>query len=260
MSCTICTRHQHKADETECTPQCVVVPADRGVVCNGCHDRMRQGLDLIVETWALTDEPGFPTPGGEGRAKSRPLPGGDEWIDWRAEVPAKLASWCQDFAEFLDLHGPTAPHESAVLTAITGWLTAHLSSVSNRHPAVDDFATEVQELANRGTRLAGMTQEKKSRVPCPTDGCGFEMRIRASQLEEWTRCKRCGIERTSAQLLYIAARADAWVPLQVAVDVSGIPESTIKRAALADKIPREKGRYWLPSVMEFSDARKQRRA
>ena len=252
MSCTICTRHQHKPDEPECTPQCVVVPADRGVVCDGCHTRMRQGLDIIVETWALTDEPGFPTPGGEGRAKSRPLPGGDEWIDWRAEVPAKLASWCQDFAEFLDLHGPSAPHESAVLTAITGWLTAHLSSVSNRHPAVDDFATEVQELANRGMRLAGMTQEKKSRVPCPTNGCPADLHIRASQLEEWARCRTCGIERSNAQLLAIAARTDAWVPATIAAEVARITESTLRRWAVAGHVEREGGRYWLPSVREYA--------
>jgi len=254
VSCTICTKHQHKPDEPECTPQCVVVPADRGVVCSGCLTRMSQGLDLIIETWALTDEPGFPTPGGEGRAKSRPLPGGDEWISWRTEVPHVMASWCDDFAESLGLHGPTAT-ETTALTAITGWITVHLPNVSKAHPALDVFATELAKLANRGMRLAGMTQEKLSRMPCPTDGCGYEMRIRASQLEEWARCTKCGIERTSAQLLAIAARSDAWVPGPIAAEVVRINEATLRRWAIAGHVERDGGKYWLPSVREYAATR-----
>ena len=248
--CAICTKHHAHEPDDDCTPQCAVVPADCGVICSGCRDRIGQGLDLVVECWALTEDPGFPTAGGEGRSKSRPLPGGDEWMDYRSgvDVFGKLGSWCQDFAETFELSGPM----DGTLTGITGWLRAQLPRAAATHPAIGDFAAEVAALANRGMRIAGMTPERGSRVPCPTEECTGVLRVRTAVLEEMNRCRRCGIERATAQLLAIASRADAWVPADTAAEVARVSVATVRRWAAAGHVERVDGRYWLPSVREYA--------
>ena len=249
MECIICTRHTHTDDDDDKHDRCHITPADCGVICTGCKNRIAQGLDLLVECWALTEIPGFPTPGGEGRSKSRPLPGGDEWLDWRSGIDlGKLGSWCEDFAETFELKGPT----DGTLTGITGWLRAQLPRAAATHPAVGDFATEVAALANRGMRIAGMTPERGSRVPCPTEDCSGVLRVRTAVLEEMNRCRRCGIERATAQLLMIASRAEAWVPADTAAEVARVSVATVRRWAAAGHVEREDGRYWLPSVREYA--------
>jgi len=93
------------------------------------------------------------------------------------------------------------------------------------------------------------------RAGCPTDDCGRTLRVRVVELEAVVRCKSCGIERSSAQILVIAGHSEAWVPGETAAMVAEVSLATIKRWAQGGHIEREHGRYWLPSVREYKAKR-----
>lgn len=249
IQCAICTRHPHAPDD-DCTDDCRTTEADLGIICTRCADRIRRDLDALVDAWAATENPAFPGgSSGDGRAKSSPLPGGTDWMDFRqgADLFGILGTWVRDWCDVYALKGP----KYSDLTSITGWLRAHLPHAANSHPAIDDFADEVRKLAQRARRLAGEVPDRGQRVPCPTDDCGRVLRVRTAELEEAVRCKRCGVERTSGQILLIASRADAWVPGETAADVAGVTMSTLQRWAKAGHVQRERGQYWLPSVRQY---------
>jgi len=253
IACQICTRHPHNPVDDH-TDACHEVEADLGIICSKCAQSIRRNLDSLVDTWALIEEPGFPGGStGEVRSKSSPLPGGTEWMDYRQGhiLLGTLTAWARDWCETYALAGP----KRGDLTSLARWLRAHLSSAANSHPAVDEFAHEVRQLAQRGRRLAGEVPDHGQRVPCPTDDCTRTLRVRTAELNELVRCKGCDVQRSTAQLLAIAARADAWVPADTAADVAGVTVSTLNRWAATGKVQREAGRFWLPSVREYKAAR-----
>lgn len=253
LECVICARHPHLPD-TECSRDCRSRDADLGTICTGCAQRIRDDLDTLVDAWAATESPAFPGgSSGDGRAKSSPLPGGTDWMDWRqgAELFGVLTTWVRDWCDIYALAGP----KRGDLTSVTGWLRAHLDHAANSHPAITDFADEIRRLAQRGRRLAGEVPDRGQRVPCPTDDCGRTLRVRVVELEAVVRCKSCGIERSSAQILVIAGHSEAWVPGETAAMVAEVSLATIKRWAQGGHIEREHGRYWLPSVREYKAKR-----
>ena len=174
IQCAICTRHPHAPDD-DCTDDCRTTEADLGIICTRCADRIRRDLDALVDAWAATENPAFPGgSSGDGRAKSSPLPGGTDWMDFRqgADLFGILGTWVRDWCDVYALKGP----KYSDLTSITGWLRAHLPHAANSHPAIDDFADEVRKLAQRARRLAGEVPDRGQRVPCPTDDCGRVLR------------------------------------------------------------------------------------
>jgi len=254
LECAICTKHPHEPDE-DCTGECVVTDADLGIICTKCAQRIRRDLDALVDTYSLTADPAFPGgSSGEGRARSAPLPGGTDWMDWRqgSDMFGTLTSWIRDWCDVYALAGP----KRADLTSITGWLRAHLPHAANSHPAITDFASEIRTLAQRGRRLAGEVSDRGQRYPCPTDECGRTLYVRMDDLEAYVHCPRCDVSRKAAHLLALAVRADAWVPEQSAADAVMVSVSTLKRWAKADHVQREAGKYWLPSVREYAATRR----
>lgn len=275
IECAICTRHPHDPADS-CTPFCIEVPqpkgkakvlhrhlpdadcttecrsreADLGRVCGPCAQKIRDDLDTLVDSWAATEDPAFPGgTSGDGRAKSSPLPGGTDWMDWRqgADLFGVLTTWVRDWMDIYALAGP----RRGDLTSITGWLRAHLDHAANSHPAIDDFADEIRKLAQRGRRLAGEVPDHGQRVPCPTDDCGRTLRVRTADIDERVRCHKCGIERTAGQLLAIAMLADKWVPAETAADVAGVSARSIRTWGERGHIDRGPDGYWLPSVRQY---------
>lgn len=256
-TCAICTRHYHGRDE-DCTDECNSVDADLGCICSKCAQQIRSDLDALVDLYALTAQLG-PMTGvtGEGRAKSSPLPGGTDWIDWRhgQDLADILVTWVRDWMETYALNGP----KNATLTGVTGWLRAHLNLAANSHPAIDEFANEMAQLVARGQRLVGEVPDRGQRVPCPTDDCGRTLRVRTAELQAVVTCKRCGIGRSAAQLLALAVRADAWVPAETAAEVAGVTTRSLRQWAERGHIGRSAEGYWLPSVREYVAAREAKR-
>lgn len=77
-----------------------------------------------------------------------------------ASVPAVLDLWAIDWQSYAWalLPEPTVP-------ALVGWLTERLEWACDHHPAVDDFAAELAELA-AGVRPIAPRAELKRGVPC----------------------------------------------------------------------------------------------
>ena len=152
-TCAICTRHPH-ADTDDCTSACRTRPATLGVTCEPCAQRIRDNLTEIVDLYALTASPDFPTSGTGPGGKTAPLPGGTEWMSWRQAADligpsGILSTWARDWMDIYGLAGP----KGGTLTQVTGWLTAHLSSACNSHPAITDFAHEIADLARMARRI-----------------------------------------------------------------------------------------------------------
>lgn len=85
-------------------------------------------------------------------------PSGDQVGD--VSAPALLDSWARDWQtyEWALLPPPT-------VDSLTGWLTDRLEDACDRHPAIDDFAAELNELLRR-LRPHGPRAELKIGVPC----------------------------------------------------------------------------------------------
>lgn len=258
IPCAICTDHSAHASGEKCLRDCVNVEADLGVICSRCAQRIRNDLDAILSSWLMTETP--PTPIATGaRTKETPLPGGTDWIDWRhgADVFDILGSWVRCFAEDYGTPEPT----SGDLSTIVGWLRRELDHVANSHPAIEEFADEIHTLARRGMRLAGEIPPRRSRVPCPTQGCGKVMHLDIRDVERVNTCKRCEVSRSTAQILnLLVADPDAMVPLESAAMKSKVSEATIKRWARAGKVERSGGLYRLGSVLDYAALRAARGA
>ena len=276
IECAICTKHPHDPAD-DCTPFCIEVPqpkgktkvlhrhlpdadctsecrsreADLGIICSSCAQKIRDDLDTLVDSWAATEDPAFPGgTSGDGRAKSSPLPGGTDWMDWRqgADLFGVLTTWVRDWMDIYALAGP----RRGDLTSITGWLRAHLDHAANSHPAIDDFADEIRKLAQRGRRLANGDVDKAQRVQCPTDDCGRWLRVNAHDPEAHIRCKACGTDWTSGRLILVgmSANVEVWLDPEAASEATGKDPSTLRKWARAGKIERSHGRYELHSIRQ----------
>lgn len=246
--CAVCSKHPHLPD-ADCDRDCRSREADLGVICSTCAHTIDRDLLTVLETYALTNVPPWPSNGGDGRAKTRPLPGGTEWLDFRScvEQLGVLSTWTRDVMDTYGLAGP----KRGDLSSLVGWLRSHLPSMANSHPAISDFAYEVRALARRGLRVAEVDLDKRQRVTCPTDECSGTLRISVADLEAAAPCRQCGRDWTTAQLLNVATNSDEWVDEEVASLSTKTPGSTLRRWAKAGHIQRKNGLYRLASIREY---------
>jgi hypothetical protein len=234
--------------------RCQICEQSGESLCQQCSTQIGETIDLIKKVWADTKNPRFPSPaGGETRSKARPLPGGDEWLDWRAayEMKRTLAGWAAMFAETTNTVGPDKK-----VTKLLDWLRTHYPAAANKRTDTAAFLQDLTTIAKRGNRVAGNTTDHGARFPCPTDECAGILRVNAREMTATTRCKQCGIERATAQILFIAANSDAWVPEETAAEVAQISRATLRRWAAGGNVDRNKGHYWLPSVREHATTRR----
>lgn len=223
-------------------------PAE-GQACAICARRIRDHLDDILTTYALTTHPPTGVRTGGSRSAETSLPGGTDRMNWRAGIPNQLTTWARDWAEQLNLRPPDGN-----LAAIIGWFHRHLPSALARHPAIGEFAGDVSRLARTGRVLATLTEPGQA-IACPGpagEGCGHRLRIHIAD-DSSQRCPRCGTTWDPAWLIHLAAHVDAdvWVDSEAAALASGIHASTLRRWAQAGKIRRERGLYELRSIREL---------
>lgn len=245
--CHLCAKHDHQPDADH-TNQCIQREADVGQVCRKCLTRIAHNLDMILECWALTTIPPWPTQGGDGRAKTQPLPGSTEWIDYRhgAAMFGALTAWIDCWVDTLNLPGP----KTKDLANLIGWLRRHLEHAAHDHPALQDFAAEISQLARRGRTMAGLTQHRGLEVSCPTDDCGHTIRVDARDQDAEVTCKHCKRTWSAATLLNLTNYHDAWVDVDTASRATKVPEATLRRWAKAGKVERRRGQYRLESIRE----------
>jgi len=204
---------------------------NRPLVCDGCRKRLAADLAAIIPAYADLD----PAP-VRGMSEiltrvfeSKPPLNLNELSPRLSgyETPrAILSTLCRIVAEdfALDL-----PYDSVSLMA--EWLGLHLERLCDEHPAVDDFARDIRQIAGElhvYERAADRTGERVGRCPrtryddgdpcntplacdpyisritCPRCGASWDrdaggwVKLRAAQLEREDQWQSSGVEATAA--------------------------------------------------------------
>lgn len=197
--------------------QCVACqrrPYDRAQVCQPC----RRGLDgLLVDVldlWVqLPDELVPGASGGEHVSGSReaPLPLRVDVLD--LVLPANLGSrepmtrgvlgldpdqvgdlsvatelhtWARDWAQERTERAPE-PYVASMVT----WLRLRVEWACDAHPAVDEFAAGMRDLAGRMRGVLGQAPERPVLLGVPCPGCDMVATYRQPG-DERTHCGACG--------------------------------------------------------------------
>lgn len=158
---------------------------DEPQTCIWCLNRVRGDLNAIADLYALLPEE-MMFRGGVSfdvvyRSADTRVPGGDALVhlapgspDARdpdatpgdpTPVAALLRNWALVFVA--DPDQPPARH----LTAITGWLSARLTRLAQRHDAFADFASELRRLRAELERV-NHAGDRPSHAPAPCTDCG----------------------------------------------------------------------------------------
>lgn len=255
--------------------ECVLCPdeATMGQLCHQCLTRLLRQLDTIEQLYEESATPSYPTPGGgDGRAKTAPLPGGDDWLEYRSGTLFKtLETWTRDFAEHLDeflpvgwMSGDPDSTPGATLHDLVLWLRRHVPAAARVHPAIPEFAEEIRSIVRAG-RQAIRDVDPRIRILCPTeDGrnvCGHGLRVSVSELFDETYCRKCRTTWSTARLLVRAAHdPNAFVDVEAASLETRTPEATLRRWAKAGHIERRGNQYGLASIREYKHLKQQKTA
>lgn len=244
-ACVICQHHDHNEGQPDtCTHRCRRRETVEGQACSRCAQRIRDDLDTILESYALTDTPASGIRSGGARSTEASLPGGTDRLNWRAsELHDTLTSWCRDWATQWSLRLPDRH-----LTSITAWLRRHLTTALAQHPAIAEFAAETSRLARIGRVLAHLTEPGQA-ITCPGpggNGCGQRLRVNIADPDAVHHCRKCGTRWEPGWLLRLVHHLDTpiWVDPEAAARFAGVHESTLRRWAAAGRITRDHhGRY-----------------
>lgn len=217
---------------------CVVCPVFRPAakprlpdfppVCDGCRDRVRSELSEIPDLYALIPGELEPTSTAGAKVsgtKAAPLPvrldalnllvgatGGDGVVedldrDQVGAIPpvVVLDQWARDWADTRGDHYP-AP----TITRLTDWLLDRLPWALDNHPAIDEFAREINQTLRS---IKGVVQSTKTGEPvgrCPSklnDDSRCNTRLFADPYLDLISCGRCGTSWTRSGQGWIHLRA-----------------------------------------------------
>lgn len=183
---------------------------DTGQVCDPCADQIAHNLDRIPDLYAqLTLEPAVrpgrlcvtgsheaPLPlavdaldlGLPARAGIIHDPHGDQ----TGHLPAAsvLDGWVRDWR---DLRGMREHLPAADVATLAGWLANRLPWACARHPAVDEFAAEIRQLAATLRAVTGDTPAPPQRLPAPCSYCNQLALVRDPARDvRPVCCRACG--------------------------------------------------------------------
>ena len=179
-------------------------------VCGWCRDRLETLLRELPDAYALVDtQPVRGTTEILSRVfESKPPLSVDALSllgpGWDTP-PARLAWWCRDWSETLQQAPP-----GETVTETTRWLLARLDWACNEHDAVDEFATDLRQLAASLRPYAGADDGGHPAGECPRTLPGGDMcqtRLYATAYASVLRCPRCKQEWNRSSGGWIALQA-----------------------------------------------------
>lgn len=239
---------------------------------------MRRQLDDLPAYYALAaGELGTTNAGTGGRGSDTPLGINVNALDLRlaASPIGTLGTWARVFREDLqltdwietrdyDIHDRTG----TTLVEIIAWLQKHLARISESHPAIDEFATELAAIHREAQNAARAAPRQAWVVSCPSDDpdtdtgrCSAPLRITGADFGRHVRCRGCSMTWDVTRLLHVVAtdrESSIWLPAEDAALLYGISERTLRWWAQTGIVVRERGRYDLASLRHA--LRRQRRA
>lgn len=194
------------------SPDCAVCqrrPPLRPQVCDGCRARLGRDLAEIAKLHAVL--PDLMEPGRAGTQRvsgtreaplplrvdvldlSLPLRGAEAISDPHGDqtghlpVVAVLDQWARDWRDTRDqgerLPVPTVPE-------LVRWLANRLGWACDQHPAVDEFATEVDQKLTELRGVHGLTR-LRHRLPAPCPSCEL-LAVYRDDGADWIECGGCG--------------------------------------------------------------------
>lgn len=193
---------------------------DRANVCEPCRSRLRTLIREIDEHYD-----GLPAQlarsGGVGQrvsgSREAPLPLRVDPLDlmlparvpnptdqarkWptdqlgRLSVASVLYSWTQDWRDVRD-RGELGPFPA--VTLMVSWLLDRLEWACDEHPAIDDFAAEIRDLASVLRRTVGAGEDRPERLDVPCRRCDL-LDLHRLPGEDRVECGSCGCLMTETE-------------------------------------------------------------
>jgi hypothetical protein len=122
----------------------------------------------------------------------------------RVSIATTLGSWVRDW---IDERGEGEHEPVPTVATLVGWLDARLGWACDRHPAVDEFATEIRELVGALRHAVGQTSDRMRLGPCPvmldTGPCGAG--LYGSPWVDIVECPRCATRWERRQWFVLGA-------------------------------------------------------
>lgn len=262
--CAICHEQAHTpGEECDAGQGCRTNRVHLGMTCRRCYERMAASLHELPELYVLA--------AAELAAGSGTGTGGNETtlgirvaaLELRAghDLLGVLGSWEREWREFFEDPAPTAAAKArsdrtgADVVSVCRYLATNLHRSCRAHPAIDDFAHELEVLHQQARQAARTAGRRHLVVDCPTDTdtgrCGAQLRITGLELTDRVYCRTCRTSRDVHRLLLVAAsdaQSAVWVTLEDAHLLLGIPPRTLKRWGKDERITRRGGQYELASI------------
>ena len=178
-------------------------------VCDGCRERLSVDLSAIPDAYALVDAGPVR---GMSEIRSRafesqpPLniaalsllgPGWDT-------PPARLDWWAQDWAGMLG-HEPPGP----TVSELCRWLGVRLPWACDQHPAIDEFAQDIRELAGQLRAYGGRDRgEAVGRCPRDRGGERCNTALYVDPYVDQIECTRCRMKwkRKAGEWMHLRAQ------------------------------------------------------
>jgi len=241
-------------------------------VCVRCQHKMNRQLQDLIEFRSVAGMNLVPSSGTERQSSERGLGVQLDALDLVAgfDVLPMLEDWERDWRAFFDLtpfgeataaRSRTRDPESDITASRFGasvrFLQQNLQQACDRHPAISDFAYELQGKWRQAQAAAGRHPRSSWRVTCPADTsegeCGRQIRITGEDFDTTLRCKSCGTSWPVERLLRVVAssrHAELWLDPEAAARWFGIPSRELRRWAARGRIKRSNGRYESHSIRE----------
>lgn len=248
------------------TTPCVICrrPSAQGYACPACEQRMADQLTDVLEFYALAAGELLPGSSTGARGTERSIGVRLAALDFRAghDAVAILASWEAEWREHYGLSvEPMIARPAPALSRSVAFLRGWLHRACTDHPAVDEFARELQACWAEGQAAARVTPARSLSITCVADDdrhdssiCGSRIPVGVDEIRGRVTCKRCRTTWDVPHLMHVAIAtpgAELWADPEAAAGYFRVHAGTLRKWAAADRIRREHGRYELHSIHQL---------
>jgi hypothetical protein len=228
---------------------------------------MHDQLGDVLEFYALAAGELLPGSATGTRGTERSIGVRLAALDFRAghDAVAILASWESEWREHYGLAiEPMLSRPAPALSRSVAFLGGWLHRACADHPAIDEFARELQSCWAEARTAARMAPARSMTVTCVADieeldedgeptivTCGRRIPVAADDFRGRVQCRRCKTVWDVPHLVHVAIAtpgAELWADPEAAARYFHVHEGTLRKWAKAGRIRRAHSRYELHSI------------
>lgn len=239
-------------------------------VCGRCMGKLNSYLADVQVFRQAAGGNLVPSSGTDRRGSERGLGVRLDALDFVAglDILPTLEDWERDWRSFFGLtaFGPASLERMRAqqsdcdpiavrLGGCIRFLQQNLQQACDKHPAIEDFASELHGAWRQAQAAADAQPRTSWRVTCPADTddgeCGRQIRISGEDFDGTVVCRACSTSWPVERLLRVVAssqQADLWLDPEAASRWFGIPARELRRWAQSGRVRRANGRYELHSI------------